>query len=278
MCERTLAGREGTHRWIDNHCHLELASADHELLNRARDCGVVGFIDVAVDLDGAGGCIAAAEREPDVWATAGVHPHSASSGTEGLAELIESKLGGGKLVAVGECGLDYHYDNSPRTAQRDVFRRQVALANRVGLPLVVHTRDAWEDTFSILDAEGVPPRTVFHCFTGGPPEAAEAVGRGALLSISGIITFNSARDLVEAVRLTPLEKLMVETDSPYLAPVPHRGRSNEPAWVSHVGSRIAEVKALPVEQVSTVTLATTREFYALGQSGRSWEASSVGAR
>lgn len=278
MYEPALTGRLGTHRWIDNHCHLGLGSADDELLSRARNCGVVGFIDVAVDLDGARDCIAAAARESDVWATAGVHPHSASWGTEGLAELVEANLGGGKLVAVGECGLDFHYDNSPRAVQREVFRRQVALANRVGLPLVIHTRDAWDDTFSILDAEGVPRRTVFHCFTGGPPEATEALGRGALLSISGIITFKSARDLTEAVRRTPLERLMVETDSPYLAPVPHRGRPNEPAWVSHVGSRIAEVKGLSVAEVSAVTLATTREFYALGQSGRSAEADRVGAR
>ena len=196
---------------------------------------------------------------------------------EGLPELVEANLGGGKLVAVGECGLDFHYDNSPRDAQRECFGRQVALANRVGLPLVIHTRDAWEDTFSILDAEGVPRRTVFHCFTGGPSEATEALGRGAMLSISGIITFNSALDLVEAVRLTPLERLMVETDSPYLAPVPHRGRPNEPAWVSHVGSRIAEVKALPVAEVSAVTLGTTREFYTLDRPGESAEVSGVGA-
>lgn len=264
-----MTDQQGIPGWIDNHCHLGHGSADDELLTRARDRGVVGFIDVAVDLDSARNCLAAAAREPDVWATAGVHPHSASSGTEGLEELVEANLDGGELVAIGECGLDFHYDNSPRAAQRDVFRRQVSLANRVGLPLVIHTRDAWEDTFSILDAEGVPPRTVFHCFTGGPPEAAEALERGALLSISGIITFNSARDLVEAVRRTPLERLMVETDAPYLAPVPHRGRPNQPAWVSHVGSRIAEVKALPVAEVSAVTLGTTREFYGLGPSGRS---------
>jgi TatD DNase family protein len=276
MCERTLAGQQGTPQWIDNHCHLGHGSAYDELLIRARDRGVVGFIDVAVDLDSARGCLGSAAREPDVWATAGVHPHSASAGTDGLAELVEANLGHRKLVAVGECGLDFHYDNSPRAAQRDVFRRQVSLANRVGLPLVVHTRDAWEDTFSILDAEGVPLRTVFHCFTGGPDEATEALERGALLSISGIITFNSARDLAEAVRRTPLERLMVETDSPYLAPVPHRGRPNQPAWVSHVGSRIAEVKALQVEEVSAVTLGTTREFYALGQAGQSAEASGVG--
>lgn len=269
------------HPWIDNHCHLDLGSPDKpssgELLGRARDSGVVGFVDVAVDVDSARRCLAVAAVEVDVWATAGVHPHSASAGTEGLRELVESNQGGGNLVAVGECGLDFHYDNSPRAAQRDVFRRQIALANHVGLPLVVHSRDAWDDTFSILDAEGVPRRTVFHCFTGGPSEAAEAVGRGALLSISGIITFGSATDLVEAVRRTPLERIMVETDSPYLAPVPHRGRPNQPAWVSHVGSKVAEVKGLSVAEVSAATVSTTREFYALGRPVGAAESGGVGS-
>lgn len=278
MGEQALMDRQATHRWIDNHCHLELATAEHALLDEARDSGVVGFVNVAVDLDSARRSLAGAALEPDVWATAGVHPHSASSGTEGLSELVEANLGGGQLVAVGECGLDFHYDNSPRAAQREVFRRQVALANRVGLPLVVHTRDAWEETFAILDSEGVPRRTVFHCFTGGPAEADAALQRGALLSISGIITFGSARELVEAVRRTPIERLMVETDTPYLAPVPHRGRANQPAWVSLVGSRVAEVKALSIAEVSAVTEATTRKFYALGDPGESTEAGGVGAR
>lgn len=246
-------------------------------MRRARESGVVGFVDVAVDVCSARRCLAGAAGQPDVWVTAGVHPHSASAGTEGLRELLDAHVGRGKLVAVGECGLDFHYDNSPRAVQREVFRRQVALANRVGLPLVVHTRDAWDDTYSILDAEGVPRRTVFHCFTGGPSEAAEALRRGAHLSISGIITFDSAGDLVEAVRQTPLERIMVETDSPYLAPVPHRGRSNQPAWVSHVGSKVAEVKGLSVAEVSAATVSTTREFYALGRSAEAAEGGGAGA-
>lgn len=278
MRELAVKDQQVTYRWIDNHCHLALATADYALLAEARDSGVVGFVNVAVDLESAQRCLADAALEPDVWATAGVHPHSASSGTEGLFEFVEANLDGGRLVAIGECGLDFHYDNSPRAAQCDVFRRQVALANRVGLPLVVHTREAWEETFAILDSEGVPRSTVFHCFTGGPAEADEALRRGALLSISGIITFGSARDLVEAVRRTPIERLMVETDTPYLAPVPHRGRANQPAWVSLVGSKIAEVKALSIAEVSAVTEATTRKFYALGGSGESAEVGGVGAR
>lgn len=279
MCETPSVASQVNHPWIDNHCHLQLGASDAssgDLLGRARDRGVVGFVNVAVDVGSARRCLAGAAGEPDVWATAGVHPHAASAGTEGLRELIDTGLGGGSLVAVGECGLDFHYDNSPRGVQRDVFRRQVALANRVGLPLVVHTRDAWDDTFSILDAEGVPHRTVFHCFTGGPSEAVEALRRGVLLSISGIITFGSAGDLVEAVRRTPLNRIMVETDSPYLAPVPHRGRPNQPAWVSYVGSKVAEVKGLSVAEVSAATVSTTREFYALGRSAGLAESSGVG--
>lgn len=258
----------GPVRWIDNHCHLgpEAGSrrwGDSEtMLSDARAAGVVGFVDVAVDLDSAVGCLARARSHPDVWATAGVHPHSASNGTDGLEAWLREH-GGAEVVAVGECGLDYHYDNSPRTTQRHVFAHQVSLANSFGMPLVIHCREAWEDTFEILDTEGVPERTVFHCFTGGTAEATEALARGALLSVSGIVTFASAGELAAAVRSAPLDRLMVETDTPYLAPVPHRGEPNRPALVSHVGAEVARLKDLGVHEVSAATLATTRAFYGI---------------
>lgn len=256
--------------WIDNHCHLGSGSqrsrsspASSELLAEARTNGVIGFIDVAVDLDSARRSLALANREPDVWATVGVHPHTASQGLDGIEALVAENLAGGPLVAIGECGLDFHYDHSPREVQREVFARQIGLANRVGLPLVIHTREAWEETFAVLDTEGVPARTVFHCFTGGPPEAREALSRGALISVSGIVTFPSATDLADAVRQVPTERLMVETDSPYLAPVPHRGHPNRPALIGHVGSRVAELKEVPVVDLSAATVANTVGFYSL---------------
>ncbi len=170
------------------------------------------------------------------------------------------------MVAVGECGLDYHYDRSPRAVQREVFAAQVALANRRRLPLVVHSREAWEDTFAILDTEGVPARTVFHCFTGGPFEATEALDRGCLLSFSGIVTFPSATDLHAAATTCPLDRLLVETDSPYLAPVPHRGQRNRPAWVVHVGAAVAELRGCPVSEVAAATWSTAERFYGLAES------------
>jgi len=162
---------------------------------------------------------------------------------------------------VGECGLDYFYDHSPRGEQRAVFAAQIQLAHRHGLPLVIHTRDAWEDTFGILDTEGVPERTIFHCFTGGPGEAEESLKRGAYLSFSGIVTFKSASDLRAAVEITPLERILVETDAPYLSPVPHRGRQNQPAHVTLVGAAVADVQGVDVAAVAEATWQNTHRAY-----------------
>jgi TatD DNase family protein len=167
---------------------------------------------------------------------------------------------------VGECGLDYHYEHSPRDVQRDVFARQIALAHAHRLPLVIHTRAAWDDTFAILDREGVPERTVFHCFTGGPLEAEACVARGAWLSISGIVTFKNADDVRAAVAVTPLDRLLVETDSPFLAPVPHRGQRNVPAHVGLVGAAVALQKGVDVAAISSHTLMSTMSFYGISVS------------
>src|SRR5690606_25529102 len=169
-----------------------------------------------------------------------------------------------EAVAVGECGLDYHYDHSPRPTQREVFAAQIALAHERGLPLVIHSREAWVDTFDILDREGVPERTVFHCFTGGPAEAERALERGAHLSFSGIVTFKSADDLRAAAARCTLDRLLVETDSPYLTPEPHRGRPNRPALVPLVGAAVAVAKDLDVAEVAVASWRNAERFYALG--------------
>jgi len=243
--------------WFDNHCHLG-DDAD-EVVARARAGGVVGMVTVGCDLVDSRAAVATASRHDDVWATAGVHPHEASGGVDGLVDLLADP----RVVAVGEAGLDFHYDHSPRDAQRDAFAAQIGLANAHDLPLVIHTREAWDETFAILDAEGVPARTVFHCFTGGPDEAAEGLARGALLSFSGIVTFRTAEDLRAAAATCPLDRAMVETDSPYLAPVPHRGRPNEPAHVALVGAAVAEAMGRPVDEVAAATTANARAFYGL---------------
>jgi TatD DNase family protein len=256
--------------WVDNHCHLgvgarggEAPPAD-EVVDRARAHGVVAFITVGTDASSSAECIARADSTEGVWATAGVHPHDATEGTAALRDVVAGSLGGGSLVAIGECGLDYHYDHSPRDVQRGVFAEQVQMAHELDLPLVIHTRDAWDDTFAVLDDLGTPRRTVFHCFTGGPADAEGCRSRGALLSVSGIVTFPSATELRDAVAATPLGSLMVETDSPYLAPVPHRGSANEPAWVGLVGAEVARLHGVDVAEVAATTTATASAFYGLG--------------
>jgi TatD DNase family protein len=167
------------------------------------------------------------------------------------------------VVAVGECGLDYFYEHSPRDAQRAAFAAQVALAAAQDLALVVHTRDAWDDTVDILAAEGMPARTVIHCFSGGPDEARRCLDLGAHLSFSGIATFKNADDVRAAAALCPLDRLLVETDAPFLAPVPHRGRPNEPAFVVLVGAAIAAARGVAVGVVEDATWANTEHMFEL---------------
>ena len=245
--------------WIDSHCHLAHDRVGDEAVTEAREAGIVGLVTVGCDVADSAAHLEVARAHPAVVATAGVHPHEARHGTDGLVELLDS----GAFVAVGECGLDYHYDHSPRALQRSVFATQIALAHERGLPLVIHSRSAWDDTFDVLDAEGVPELTVFHCFTGGPDEARRALDRGAHLSFSGIVTFPSAPEVREAAVLCPLDRLLVETDSPYLAPVPHRGRANRPALVSIVGAAVAEVRDEPVELVARATTRTARRIFSV---------------
>ncbi len=250
--------------WIDNHCHLDGEDDPAAVVADAASAGIRAMITVGTDAARSAACLALAARLDGVWATAGVHPHDAAAGTGDLRRLV---LEGGRdpwLVAIGECGLDYHYDHSPRDAQRAAFADQVGLAHECGLPLVIHTREAWDDTFAVLASEGVPERTVFHCFTGGPTEAERALHVGAMLSISGIATFPSAPELRAAVAAAPLERLMVETDSPFLAPVPHRGRRNRPALVARVGEEVAALQGRAVEEVAAATTATASSFYGLG--------------
>ena len=247
--------------WIDNHCHLPAGSPDllATLLEDARERGVVAFVNVGCDLAGSLAAISVAEQFEAVYATAGVHPHEAKDGTEGLLQLALRP----EVVAIGECGLDYHYNHSDREAQRRAFAEQIRMAHEIDKPLVIHTREAWDETFEILDAETMPAHTVFHCFTGGPAEAERCLERGALLSFSGIVTFPSAPEVREAALACPLDRLMVETDSPYLAPVPFRGKQNRPALVSVIGEFIAELRSMPAQELASATSANARRFYRL---------------
>ncbi|MET0728134.1 MAG: TatD family hydrolase [Acidimicrobiales bacterium] len=248
-------------RWIDDHCHLhrDPEQADAQVA-AALEVGVSRLISVGCDVDQSRDYIAAARRHPGVvWATAGIHPHDAKDGTDGLEELLDQP----EVVAVGECGFDLHYEHSPRDVQAEVFAAQIAMAHRHDLALVIHTRDAWAETFAMLEAEGTPERTIFHCFSGGPVEARRCLDLGAMLSFSGIVTFPSATDLKAAAAMCPLDRLLVETDSPYLTPVPHRGKVNQPAWVSLVGEHIADLRGIAAGEVAEATWSTAERAYRL---------------
>jgi TatD DNase family protein len=249
-------------RWCDSHCHLEYGEGDPgaaEAVAEAAAAGVTRLVTVGADAARSASAIAVAARFDEVWATVGVHPHEAVEGVAGIVGLLD----GPKVVAVGECGLDYFYDHSPRAVQRATFAAQVALAHERRLALVIHTRDAWDHTFDILAAEGVPERTVFHCFTGGPDEARRALDLGAYLSFSGIVSFKTADDLRAAAALCPADRLLVETDSPYLAPVPHRGKRNRPAWVPAVGEALAAARGETVEDVAACTFVNAAVAFSL---------------
>jgi TatD DNase family protein len=246
--------------WTDSHCHVPWEGVGEDVLAEARLAGVDRFVSVGTSVETSRAAIAIAGRHPDVWATVGVHPHDAEGADLGE---IEALLAGPRVVAIGECGLDYHYDHSPREIQRAVFAAQVALAHRHELALVVHTREAWDDTFAVLDEVGIPQRTVFHCFTGGPDEARLALDRGGVLSFSGIVSFKTADDVRAAAALCPLDRLAIETDSPYLAPVPHRGKPNRPAWLPAVGEALAAAKGMSAERIAEATAATAAHLFRL---------------
>lgn len=245
-------------RWTDNHCHLE-SDTLAEVVARAAAAGVERMIDVGTDAATSNAAVAKAAASDRVWATVGVHPHEARHGMVGIEEMLASD----RVVAVGECGLDYHYNHSPPADQQAAFALQIEMAHRHRMPLVIHTREAWDDTFAILDEGGVPDHTVFHCFTGGADEARAALDREAYLSFSGIVSFPSADDVRAAARLCPLDRMLVETDSPYLAPVPFRGKPNAPANLPLVGEALARVHGMAPEEVAEHTWDNASVFYRL---------------
>jgi TatD DNase family protein len=247
--------------WVDSHCHLpSLSGGADAALERARTAGVEAVVCVGTDLATSRASLDVAERHADVVATVGLHPHDASKLALEWDEL-EQLARTPSVVAVGETGFDFYYRHSSREDQEAAFRAQITLAQQLGRALVIHTRDAWDDTFRVLVDAGVPERTVFHCFTGGPHEARRALEIGAFLSFSGIVSFKNADDVRAAAAFTPLDRMLVETDAPYLAPVPHRGRENEPAWVADVGAALATVTGRSPEEIAAATRATATAVF-----------------
>jgi len=246
-------------RVIDSHCHLDDRQFDEDreaAIARARAAGVeimlaIGTGDGPPDLEAA---IRLADSHEYIYATVGVHPHDAAKATEETFTRLESLLTHPKVRAVGEIGLDYHYDFSPREVQRAMFERQLALAAAAGLPVIIHTREAWEDTISILRA-GCRGEGIMHCFTGDAAEAREALDLSFCLAFGGVITFPKAEAVRQAARITPVDRLLVETDSPYLAPVPMRGKRNEPAFIIETVRRLAEIRGGDPDEIALVTSA-----------------------
>lgn len=248
--------------WVDSHCHVHderIPGGTDVAVTDAAAAGVTTLITVGCDRDTSLAAIAVAAAHHGVHATAGLHPHDAVNGVDSIIDLLDAT----GVVAIGECGLDYFYDHSPRDVQQRAFAEQIQLAHHHDLPLVIHTRDAWDDTFGVLADVGVPSRTIFHCFSGGPDEASRALDIGAILSFSGIVTFKGAPEVQAAAQRCPLDRMMVETDSPYLAPLPHRGKPNRPAWVPHTGRFIADLRDLPVAEIAAATTATARAAFAI---------------
>ena len=249
--------------WIDAHCHLqfeERGPAPDETVARAVDAGVERMVCIGTDLPTSAEAVRLASVFPEVWATVGLHPHDASKLADEWDGIVEL-AGADRVVGIGEAGFDLYYRHSEPDAQEEAFRAQLRLANERGLPLVIHSRDAWAETFGVLESEGVPERTMFHCFTGGPAEAERALRLGCWLSYSGIVSFKTAGDLRAAAAVTPADKLLVETDAPFLAPVPHRGRVNEPALLPAVGTALAAARGEPLETVAATTRANALSFF-----------------
>jgi TatD DNase family protein len=249
--------------WVDSHCHLPSLSGGAEAaLDRARAAGVEKVVCVGTDLASSQASVEVAQIHDDVSPTVGLHPHDASKLAEEWDELV-ALANTPAVVAIGETGFDFYYRHSSADEQEAAFRAQIELAHHLGLALVIHTRDAWDDTFRVLDDAGAPERTVFHCFTGGPEEARRALSLGAYISFSGIVSFKNADDVRAAAMLTPIDRMLVETDAPYLAPVPHRGRENEPAWVADVGAALAAATGRAHSDIATATRTNTETVFQL---------------
>lgn len=246
--------------WIDSHCHLDghrFDSDREEAIERALAAGVtkmlaIGTGDGPPDLDVA---IRLAERYPCLWASAGVHPHDAGKWTPECGPQLRDRMAHPRVIALGEIGLDYHYDFSPRDVQQRVFVEQLEIARETRTPILIHTREAWDDTFALLERHWVPAGLpgVMHCFSGGPGEAERSLAMGFTISFAGIVTYPKAPELREAARITPLDRILVETDAPFLAPVPFRGKRNEPAYVVRTGEMLAGLLGLPPQEFARRT-------------------------
>jgi TatD DNase family protein len=250
---------------VDSHCHLDFDVFDEdrrETIQRARDAGVVAMVTICTRVTKFEEIRAIAETDDNIWCSVGIHPHQVEEEPVATVEDLVSRATHPKVIAIGETGLDYYYDNSPRKLQETSFRTHIAASRETGLPLIVHTRDADEDMADILEDEmgkGAFPG-VLHCFSSGRRLAERALNMGFYISISGIVTFKNAQDLRDIVKDVPVERILVETDAPFLAPIPNRGKRNEPAFVTNTAAKVAELKGLDNQALSA---ASTENFFRL---------------
>ena len=256
---------------IDSHCHLDFkdfGAEREEVLARARRAGVAGMLTICTKITAFPAVRALAEAHDELWCSVGIHPHEAAHQPETNAAALVDFARHPKVVGIGETGLDFYYDHSPHDRQESVFRAHAAAARETGLPIIVHTRNADERTAQMLQEESQGGRLtgVIHCFSSGRQLAEKALELGFYISLSGIVTFKNAEELRSIARDVPLDRLLVETDAPYLAPLPHRGKRNEPAFVVHTAQRVAELKGVAPEELAR---ATTENFFRLFTKARS---------
>ncbi len=256
--------------FVDSHCHLNyagLAERQQEVLETARSAGVTAMLNISTRAAEWGAVLETAEREPDVWASVGIHPHDADTHEDIETALLVERAEHPRIIGIGETGLDFYYDKSDRDRQRASFRRHIAAARITGLPLIVHSRDAEEDTKAILSDEMGKGAfsAVIHCFTGSSDLARAMLDLGFSISLSGIVTFKNAGDLRETARLIPRDRLLIETDSPFLAPIPHRGKPCEPGFVADTARFLAREWDRSVEELGQET---TDNFFNLFRKAR----------
>jgi TatD DNase family protein len=254
---------------IDSHCHLDFADFGPdraEVLARARGAGVTAFVCIGSGSDtvSARQAVALAAVEPDVFAAVGVHPHDVAKMSEADWTELEGLARAPRVVGIGETGLDYHYDHSPRDVQRAAYERFIGLARAARRPVISHVRDAHDDAVELLRAAGAAEvGGVIHCFTGGVAEARKYLDMGHHLSFSGILTFKNAQPIRDAAAFAPLERILIETDAPFLAPIPHRGKRNEPAFMTETLRVLAETRGVPVADLEAATSENTRRLFSL---------------
>lgn len=252
---------------FDSHahlCHPKLWEQRDAILKRSRDADVQGTLCAGYDLASSERSLALATQELDIWASAGFSPHDVSDLSESDWVTMESLISHPRVVAVGETGLDYHYMRSPATLQQDALRRHIGFAHKHRKPIILHLRESEDDLFSILDEEGIPEAGgVLHCFTGTPETAELAVEKGLMVSFSGILTFSKSDEIAEALKRVPMERLLIETDCPYLAPVPYRGKNCEPSMLPAAAEKVSEILGVPLVEVAERICLNARRFLSI---------------